>query len=144
MKNKFTKYNAKEYRTKFLELKDPVGVKFAEKYLGGYMELERIMKFAWFKPYWDTWQKELRAILKSEALERIQAISAESSAQSLNAAKYLANGDYIEEGSAKRGRPSKDELSGELKRQVKLIDEIDQDIQRMTAGGLKVITGGRA
>lgn len=138
---KLTKQNIYDFRKKFLELRDPIGFKFAEKYLSGYQELERVMKFSWFLEHWEEWQKELRAAIKSDALERIQEISVEGSAQSLNAAKYLANGEYLED-APKRGRPSKAEVTGELKRNVKVIEELNEDYKRMT--GLTVVQGGKS
>lgn len=131
-----------ELRKKFLECQDPVGYKFAEKHLGGYEFLEKLLKTNWFKPHWTTWQEQLRAEIKSKALERIQEIAVEGSAQSLNAAKYLANGEYIDGiKTPGRGRPTKEEVSGELKRQVKALDVKQEDYSRMTA--LTLIQGGK-
>jgi hypothetical protein len=137
----YLKKDLPELREKFLELNDPTGFKFAEKYLESYARLENLLTQGWFKNSWDDWQNELRARIKSEALKRIQEISEEGSAQSLNAAKYLANGEYLEGAGAKRGRPSKEEVSGELKRQVKAIDVLNEDFNRMT--GLTVVQGGK-
>lgn len=130
-------------RDLFIEAGDPVGVKFAKKYLGGWDHFQALLKCTWFSKVYQEWQIELRANIKANALQKIQEISEEGSAQSLAAAKYLANGEYTEEGkaSAKRGRPSKEEVQGELKRQVKALTQAEEDFNRMTQ--FAVINGGK-
>ena len=128
---KLTKTTLKNFKQHFLDYKDPVGVVFAEKHLGGYSELQRLLKFNWFSTEWTKWQEDLRAKIKSEALTRIQEISSEGSAQSLNAAKYLANGEY-EETKNTKGRPTKEMIKGELKRQVEAVQAVNEDYKRMT------------
>ena len=138
---KITKKDLPNLKKAFMEVRDPIGFNFAESHLGGFDQLERLHKFVWFKREWDKWQKELRASIKAEALKRIQEIASEGSTQSLAAAKYLANGEYLDEASSKRGRPTKEEVTGELKRQVKAIEIRNEDYNRMT--GLTVVQGGK-
>lgn len=131
-----------ELRKKFLEYKDPTGYKLAMEYFGDFKGLQRFLKQKYFKNIWDGWQEELRAEIKSTALARIQEIAQEGSAQSLVAAKYLANGEYIEGiDTKKRGRPTTEEVTGELKRQVKAVETRQNDYNRMT--GLTVVQGGK-
>jgi hypothetical protein len=142
---KIFKKDLPRLRELFLEFKDPVGFKFAQQYLGGYPELEKLLKYRWFKSQWEQWQLELQASIKSKALERIQEISLEGSSQSLNASKYLANGEYLDTVKDKqRGRPTKEEVSGELKRKVQEVETVNEDYKRMQQNTLHVITGGRA
>jgi hypothetical protein len=138
---KFNKQKMAELKALFLKYEDPIGVEFGKEALGSFTDLQRFLTFKWFNEAWELWQTELRAIIKSRALQRIQEISQEGSAQSLNAAKYLANGEYIEGTGSKRGRPTKEEVTGELKRQVKAIDVLDEDFKRMTGLPTKWLAG---
>lgn len=130
------------FKDEFLRLRDATGVKLAHKYLASFEHLQRLLECHWFKSQWDLWVKELYAILKQEALERIEEISKEGSAQSLSAAKYIA--DMVSGESAtpkKRGRPSSEEVSGELKNQVRQLTKAEEDYNRLTQWN--VIKGGK-
>lgn len=131
-------------KDKFLELRDPTGIKLANKWLGGFEHFQALMKASWFKDCWQDWQDELDSILKTEALEVIKTIMVEGSTQSFAAAKFIATGEYKsnKEGkTSKRGRPSKEEVQGELKKAVKAFTQTEEDYQRMM--NLTVIQGGK-
>ncbi len=127
-------------RELFIQTGDTVGIKFANKYLGGWEHFQALLKCEWFSKAIQDWTIELKAMIKAKALERIQEIAEEGSAQSLQANKYLANEEY-DEASSKRGRPTKEEVTGELKRQVKAVTQADEDYNRMTA--FTVVKGGK-
>lgn len=119
-------------RTTFLEIGDPTGYKWTMKYLGDWHHWKKLIQCSWFREAYDIWMDELRASLRAEALDAIRDIAAGNSGQALAAAKYLATYDWEKAG---RGRPSKSEIAGELKRQVRAFEEQDEDAQRI---GLKV------
>lgn len=131
-------------KDEFLKLKDPTGVKFANKFFEDWEHLQYLLKAKWFRECWDSWQSELEAILKQEALEVIRTIMMEGSTQSFAAAKFIATSEYKQEGKAstKRGRPSKEEVQGELKNAIKAASQTEEDYNRMM--GLTVIQGGKA
>jgi hypothetical protein len=121
-------------RKTFIEMGDPTGYKWAQEYLGDYEHWLRLMKCKWFQEAYDVWMNELKMKLRSEALDTIRTISnAGQPAQALVAAKYLASFEWEKAG---RGRPSKQELQGEIKRAAKLLEVEDEDALRI---GLKVV-----
>jgi len=128
-------------RELFIELGDYTGYKLAKEYLGGYPHLERLLKCAWFAKCFNKWKEELFINTKAKALEKIVEISQTEGASALAASKYLANGEYLEGLETKRGRPSKEELKGELKRQVEAVSSTNEDFKRMTA--FTVVNGGK-
>lgn len=129
------------FRDEFIKLRDVTGVKLANKYLEGYEHLQRLLEQSWFKDQYDMWVKIVYQTLKQEALERIVEISSEGSAQSLSAAKYIADMVSGEITPKKRGRPSSEEVSGELKKQVRQLSKAEEDYNRIT--NWNVIKGGK-
>jgi len=127
-------------RKTFVEERDPTGRAWALKYLGDWNHWLALMKCKWFVEAYESWLEELETVLKFEALEKIREIAAGDSSQALAAAKYLANAEYNRQPSA-RGRPSKEELAGAIKRSVQEAAVEDEDLARI--GGLKIITGGK-
>lgn len=125
-------------RTTFVALKDPTGRKWALTYLGDWSHWVRLMRCSWFKEAYDQWVSELNLQLKSEAMSKIMEImGGDNGAQALAAAKFIASEEYKKAG---RGRPSKTEVDGELKRAVKALEQEDEDLERM---GLRLIQGGK-
>lgn len=121
-------------RATFVELGDPTGYRWAIKYLGDWHHWEILMKCKWFKEAYDVWVHELNVKLRSDAVDRIKEISDGGTQQSLAAAKYLA--DMAKPKVYGRGRPSSAEISGELKRAVKVLETEEADMERI---GLKVV-----
>lgn len=123
-------------RRTFVDLGDPTGYKWAMQYLGDYEHWKALCKCKWFQEALEVWMHELRMKIQSEALDVIRETAKGESnpAQALAAAKYLAGFEWDK---ASRGRPSKSELTGELKRQAKLLEAEDDDFERI---GLKLVT----
>jgi len=128
-------------REEFLKLRDVTGIKFARKFLENFQHLEKLLQTDWFKPAYDAWVREIYLTLKQEALEKIEAISNEGSTQSFSAAKYIA--DLVSETNPakKRGRPSSEEVQGELKKQARQLSKAEEDYNRLTSW--EVIKGGK-
>lgn len=125
-------------RKTFVELCDPTGYKWAMLYLGDYAHWLHLLKQQFFRDAYETWMDELNMKLKSEAIARLQEIAKSDTAQATVANKYLASREYDK---AERGRPSKSEITGELKRAVQMSEMERDDLERI--GGLKVINGGK-
>lgn len=123
----------------FIELMDPTGYLWAQKYLESWEHWERLLRAPWFQEAVETWVRELKLKLKSEAIQKVREIASGSSPQSLPASKYLATADW-EETRNVRGRPSKEELRGKLKENVRLIEEEREDAKRI---GLTLVQGGK-
>jgi hypothetical protein len=107
------------------------------KYLGDWHHWKKLMAIDWFREAYDVWMDEFRAKIRSEALANIREIASSGSNQALPASKYLATYDWEKAG---RGRPSKAEIAGELKRQVRMFEEQDEDAQRI---GLQVASDSK-
>lgn len=120
-------------RVTFVALMDPTGYKWAMKYLGSYQHWQRLCKCTFFAEALEEWQAELRIKQTSEAIDRIRAIAEDGSAQAINANKYLAEEAWLK---PKAGRPSKEALTGELKRQARVVAETTEDAARI---GLKAV-----
>lgn len=116
-------------RKTFLELRDPTGVLWAEKWLEGVNHLNRLLQAPWFSEAFDIWVGECEQLLQAEALTKIKSIQDSESPASFQAAKYLASKEWQRRGRA--GRPSKAEVSGELKRAMALVEAQNDDLARI-------------
>lgn len=116
-------------RDTFIELNDPTGYKWAMEYLGSWEHWNILMKSTWFVEAYNVWIAELEMKIRSEAIIRLQEIANGDSSQAISAAKYLATLDYKK--ASVRGRPSKEELKGEMARLVKLTSEEQDDYERI-------------
>lgn len=115
-------------RETFLELGDPTGYKWANKYLDGWPHWQVLIKCKWFQDILEEWLLELETKFKIEAIDKIREIAAGSSQQALVAAKYLATLEYKKSG---KGRPSKSEITGELKRATEALEVENEDARRI-------------
>lgn len=125
-------------RSTFIALEDPTGYKWAIEYLKSWEHFQVLLKAKWFRTEYESWCEEIKTILKSRAIQKIAEIAAGSSVQSLAAAKYIASAEWEKKG---RGRPSKEEVSGELSKAMRDASGYEEDARRM---GLQVIPGGRS
>lgn len=137
----FTLYNDQpgliNARKTFVELGDPSGYKWAIKYLGDYDHWRFLMECSWFREAYEVWMNELNMKLQSEAIDRIKEIASNpTDKQSLVANKWLASKPWQEK-TTNRGRPSKAELQGEMKRHVEALTAEEEDAKRI--GLLKVV-----
>jgi hypothetical protein len=117
-------------RRTFVELGDPTGYKWAQKYLGDWQHWKALEKAKWFQAALIIWREELAAKVQAEALDTVREISKrEGDKQALPAARFLATRGW--EKGATRGRPSKAEVTGELKRQAEAASIEDEDLKRI-------------
>lgn len=138
----FSLYGREGYidcRKTFVEERDITGYKWAMKYLHSWEHWERLQKCKWFVVEVQRWQEELRVLLRQEALAKIQEIAASGSPQAYQAAKFLANQEW-DKPTRNRGRPSKEELKGELRDAARALSREEEDAERI---GLTVINGGK-
>ena len=124
-------------RKTFVELGDPTGYKWAMKYLGDWDHWLVLEQCSWFQDALAEWRKELDAKISAEAMDRIREIAQDpTDKQSLVAAKWLASKPWNKKDTPGRGRPTKEQVQGELKRHVQALTVEDEDAQRI---GLKVV-----
>lgn len=124
-------------RKTFVHLRDPTGYQWAMLYLGDWAHWKALMKCKWFVEALGEWQAELDIAIQSENIQRIQAIAKDESDKGRGAAaKWLAEKQYKEKKGPGRGRPTKEELQGELKKQAEASQSEDADLERI---GLKLV-----
>jgi|SRR6478609_834378 len=118
----------------FIALEDPTGYLWAMTYLGDYNHWERLMRTPWFPEVFEEWRRRLAIKQQSEAIAKIRAISETSGPQALAAAKYLAEQGWLPK--ATKGRPTKEQVAAELKKETKVQQELLDDADRI---GLRLV-----
>ena len=125
------------FRRVYVQLADPTGYKLSQLYLEDYDHWTLLMKASWFREAKEAWDKELDAKLASEGLSTIRmfsdGIEGVAPALQLQAAKYLANLEHkkVPKEASKRGRPTKEEVAGELKTQTQEAATFADDAARI-------------
>ena len=125
-------------KDKYLELADTTEYVFAKMYLGGYDHWKRICESYVLKPYIADWRLELDKRLQANYLTQLREIAAGTGNAALSATKYLleTQTSFGKNGTAKRGRPSKEEVAGNLKEETRTAKELAEDAARL---GIKVV-----
>lgn len=117
-------------RKTFVDLGDPTGYRWAMKYLGDWDHWLKLCESPWFSEALNGWIKELEIKIRSEAIVRLVEISGSGTPQAISAAKFLATLEYKKQPNG-RGRPSKSEMSAELKHLTQLAEEEQEDYERI-------------
>lgn len=123
-------------RRVYVELGDPTGYQLATRYLEDYSHWLMLNKCSWFAEAKEQWDIELDAKLSSEGLAAIRmysdGVEDVSPAVQLQAAKYLADKNYRKMSKApSRGRPSKEEVAGNLKVETVHAAQLADDLSRI-------------
>ena len=108
----------------YLEHGDPKEYSFARKYLFDWNHWQRLCKNAIVGKHINDWRTELELSLISEGVSALVDLALNE--KSYQAAKYLAECGWKKE---KVGRPSKEQIDGELKRQADIEKEFEDDFQ---------------
>lgn len=119
----------------YMLTEDPTEFTFATKYLAGHSHWARLCESEWFIPFVVRWREELELKLKAKAMEIVQEVARDNSHKNqFEAVKILLNSGWRERTPSKkgRGRPSKEELQGELKRTANEHHLLQEDLKRVT------------
>lgn len=132
----FTLNNPKEgyicFREEYVKDSDPTGYTTAKRIFGDYSYWEFLCGISWFKEAKQKWDVELDAKLQSEGMKKIRELAGGEDAKALAAARFLALLEHKKgKISVKRGRPSKEEIEGNLKAETQNRKEIDADAERI-------------
>lgn len=131
----FTLYYPKDglicLREEYVNDADPSGYKTAIRLFGEYAYWKYLMGIPWFREAVAVYDEELEAKLYSEGLDKIREMATGDDAKALKAAEYLANGRFKKEAGPKRGRPSRAEVEGNLKRATEEKTEVEEDAARI-------------
>jgi hypothetical protein len=127
-------------RKEYLRDMDPSGYKTAVRLLESYEHWQMLLRTKWFAAAKEMWDKELAAKLEAEATDTLRGIMNDvgdnvKTSERITAAKALLGkaktiGKQPVE-SKGRGRPSKEEVEGELKREAQLNKEEQEDLARI-------------
>ena len=118
----------------YLDMEDVTEYDFAMATLSSYKHWERLVESPIIRKHIDQWRKELNLKLKARAMKAIINAATVDEKSSFQAMKYLADNEYLDK-KAKRGRPSKEEVSAELRREVEINKTFKDDAERI---GLKL------
>lgn len=123
-----------QLRLEYLEARDPLEYDFVQRsrFVESWQHWNFMLASPYCRPDIDKWRDELEIKLRAEALQEI--IKQSKTDKGFQAQKFL-----LEKGWApKRGRPSKEEVEGELAKQASILDEVDELFERASG-----TTGGR-
>ena len=126
-------HDGKTYRSMqkiYLEMEDVTEYEFAMATLGSFTHWETLCKSPWFKEHIDQWRKELNLKLKAKGMRSIIKAATIDENLSFQAMKYLADNQYIDKG-GKRGRPSKEEVKAELRKEAEANKVFLDDAERI-------------
>lgn len=124
----------KSMKKLYIAMEDVTEYDFAMASLGSYKHWERVTESPIIRPHIEQWRKELNLKLKARAMKSIIKSATEDEKLSFQAMKYLADNEYLDK-KTKRGRPSKDEVKAELRREVESSKNFRDDAERI---GLKL------
>jgi len=112
----------------YVEMEDIAEFDFANKYFGNYEHWLRIKCKVFFKPYYTAMVKELNAKLRSRSMKTMLQQVADGTATQATL-KFLANYEYdVIKGA---GRPSKQHVENEVKKEAKLHTIYSNDLERI-------------
>jgi hypothetical protein len=112
-------------RRLYLEAEDPTEYNFAEKYLWGWDQWQKMVDNKALYEHIRLWRDELEVKMRAVGVRDIIGLSKGS----FTAAKWVADGHW----NVKRGRPSKDEVERERKIRQRAVDEVSSDSDRVVA-----------
>lgn len=103
-------------RRLYIESEDVTEARFAEQVFGNQEHWRKLCSAQWFGEYIDEWRKDLEGILSARGVDLMKTHAANSPV----AAKWLAEKGWKgkPQGPNGRGRPTKEEVQGERKRQA--------------------------
>lgn len=106
-KEKTPPFSLEDWRKVYVETRDPSEYKAAMALIGDWDHWLYLRESSVIKPYVDAWAVEMDALLKSEAMDALQALA--KSPGGAAAAKWLAEGQYKEKKAVGRPKKEKDE-----------------------------------
>lgn len=114
----------------YLEIADPTEYQFANMYLAGYPQWQRIVENKALKPFIEQWRFELEVKLRSEGVMAIRKHSMSKNPTAWQASKWLADKGWSDKGA---GRPSKEDIEREKKVMTAVHNEFLEDERRLVA-----------
>lgn len=138
------RYDLINFGREYINDCDQTGYTTSLRLLGEYPYWAHLMKAKWFREAKEKWDEEIDAKLYAEGLAKIRDLAMGDDAKALQAAKFLANKEYKKAAGTKtiktRGRPSNEEIEGNLKKLTEDEIELQEAAQRI---GLTIVSGNK-
>lgn len=118
----------------YIEEEDPTEYIFASKYLESYDHWMMICEASWFQEEAVRWRRDLAQKLKARAMTIVKTVAeSDGHKNQFEAVKILLNGgwDRKEPKTKGPGRPTKEAIKGELRRQAEEDKELQEDFKRV-------------
>lgn len=120
----------------YMELGDLTEWEFATKYFYNWEHWKQLCSISWFIPHIARWREELDLKTKADALKRIRQEASDPKAKNTFSANKVLIDRSWEKSKPKApkrrpGAPSKEEVLGELKKEVQDKKDLDTDFQRI-------------
>lgn len=110
----------------FLEMEDPTEYEFANKYLLGWSQWQRMNANKLMTKHFEEWREELELSLRAQGVRAI--IDQAADEKGFQAAKWLSDRGWNKNAV---GRPSKSEKIREERMEARLDDEFSSDVVRL-------------
>lgn len=117
---------------KYMEIADPTEYQVAVQLFGSWAHWQALCAAKWFVEMITPWRLELQVQMESSRYHEMKGHIANDpgSPTAIQASKWLAT-RYGEDATVKRGRPSKAEKEGHLKRITQEEKDLEDDMQRI-------------
>lgn len=113
----------------YMECRDLTGYLFAEKHLYNYKHFQRLRANKQFAEHFNDWEEELEVLIRAEAVHKMIEFSGAEGNMGLQAAKFIAQKGWDVKG---KGRPSKEQVTAEARKQARIKEDILADRKRIT------------
>lgn len=132
----FTLYSDKpgliNFGRAYVESEDPTGYKVSQELLEGYRLWTILMACSWFQTAKKLWDEEMDARLSSKGIAKLQEMLEHGTPpQKSIAAKYFADKEYRKDKTHSRGRPSKDQVAAEARKEATIDRQLAEDFERI-------------
>lgn len=118
----------------YIEEEDPTEYVFASKFLDSYDHWMMLCECTWFQEEAVRWRRDLTQKLKARAMTIVKSVAeSDGHKNQFEAVKILLNGgwDRKEPKTKGPGRPTKEAIKGELRRQAEEDKELQEDFKRV-------------
>lgn len=123
------------FRKEYVKDEDPTGYKTASRLLEDYSHWQLLMGTQWFKDAKKIWDEELDAKLEARAMDAMKALMVDTDnkpAERIAAAKIILGKTGVKQPqTSPRGRPSKEEVQGNLKQETAAERTLQEDLARI-------------
>lgn len=123
--------NGKTYisiRKQYLLLEDPTEYEIASKYFDSWTHWKKVKESSKLKSDVEEWREELEVKLRSKGVKGVYHKALDGDYQ---ANKWLAERGFTGKKTARRGAPSKAEITGEARKAAKVFGIVDAHHERM-------------